>query len=128
MVFGFKPYQSNGGNKHSSNYGSQRSDVISISNGERYPVTIQEFKRDADKLHPTQKPVALFEYLIKTYTNPGETVLDNCAGSGTTGIAAINTGRNYILIEQDPGYIQIINERLYQPVMVSQMHYSGSAA
>lgn len=54
--------------------------------------------------HPTQKPVALFEYLIKTYTNPGDTVLDNCSGSGTTAIACINTGRNFICMEKDESY------------------------
>jgi site-specific DNA-methyltransferase (adenine-specific) len=63
-------------------------------------------------LHPTQKPVALFEYLIKTYTNEGDVVLDNCAGSGTTAVAAINTNRNYILMEKEPKYIDIINQRL----------------
>ena len=67
-----------------------------------YPNTILDFKKDCDKIHPTQKPVALFEYLIKTYTLPGQVVLDNCIGSGTTAIAAINTGRRYIGIEQDP--------------------------
>ena len=64
------------------------------------------------KLHPTQKPVALCEYLIRTYTNEGETVLDNCAGSGTTGVACQNTGRNYILIEKERKYIDIIKTRL----------------
>jgi len=63
-------------------------------------------------LHPTQKPVALFEYLIKTYTNEGDLVLDNCAGSGTTGVACKNLNRNYILIEKEPEYIEIIKERL----------------
>lgn len=63
-------------------------------------------------LHPTQKPVALFEYLIKTYTNEGDTVLDNAAGSGTTGVACKNLNRNYILIEKEPEYVKIINERL----------------
>ena len=63
-------------------------------------------------LHPTQKPVALFEYLIKTYTNEGDLVLDNCAGSGTTGVACKNLNRNYILIEKEPEYVEIINERL----------------
>lgn len=67
---------------------------------------------DKNGLHPTQKPVALFEYLIKTYTNEGDLVLDNVAGSGTTGVACQNTGRNYILIEQDTDYVKIINERL----------------
>ena len=80
--------------------------------GTRYPTTVQEFKNpNNNSLHPTQKPVALFEYLIKTYTNPGETVLDNCAGSGTTGEACINTGRNYIQIEKDPTYYAGILER-----------------
>ena len=66
------------------------------------------------KLHPTQKPVALFEYLIKTYTNEGDLVLDNCAGSGTTGVACKNLNRNYILIEKEQEYIDIINKRLWK--------------
>lgn len=79
------------------------------------PRSIQRFVRDIPKggtLHPTQKPVALFEYLIKTYTNEGDIVLDNVAGSGTTGVACQNTNRNYILIEKEPEYIDIINKRL----------------
>jgi len=63
-------------------------------------------------LHPTQKPVALFEYLIKTYTNEGDLVLDNCAGSGTTGIACINLKRGYILIEKEEKYCDMANKRL----------------
>ena len=63
-------------------------------------------------LHPTQKPVALLEYLIKTYTNEGETVLDNCMGSGSTGVAALNTGRNFIGIELDPDYFAIAKGRI----------------
>mgnify|MGYP003733678843 FL=1 len=65
-------------------------------------------------LHPTQKPVALFEYLIKTYTQPGEIVLDNCAGSGTTAIAAHNTGRFFIGIEKEPKYVEIARKRVEQ--------------
>lgn len=79
------------------------------------PRSVQYFSRDIPKggtLHPTQKPVALFEYLIKTYTNEGDLVLDNCAGSGTTAVAARNTNRNYILIEKEKEYIDIINKRL----------------
>lgn len=64
------------------------------------------------KLHPTQKPVALLEYLIKTYTNEGETVLDNCMGSGSTGVACINTNRNFIGIELDEKYFNIAKERI----------------
>ena len=64
------------------------------------------------KLHPTQKPVALCEYLIRTYTNEGETVLDNCMGSGTTGVACLNTGRDFIGIEKDAGYFEIARNRI----------------
>lgn len=62
--------------------------------------------------HPTQKPLALIEYFVKTYTNIGDTVLDFCAGSGTTGVACKNLGRNYILIEKEPKYVEIARERL----------------
>lgn len=81
----------------------------------KYPTTELkipvEDKRDG-KGHPTQKPVSLFEYLIKTYTNEGETVLDNCMGSGTTAIACINTNRNYIGFEKEEKYFNIIQERI----------------
>ena len=76
-----------------------------------YPKTIQLFKNETG-YHPTQKPVALFEYLIKTYTNEGELVLDNVAGSGTTGVACQNLNRNFILMEQEPEYVEIIKRRL----------------
>jgi site-specific DNA-methyltransferase (adenine-specific) len=79
----------------------------------RFPLTIQKYSiHCGSKIHPTQKPVDLFEYLIKTYTNEGDLVLDNAAGSGTTGVACRNTNRNYILIEKEPEYIEIINKRL----------------
>jgi len=77
-----------------------------------YPNNIIETDRDTPQVHPTQKPVLLCEYLIKTYTNEGDLVLDNCAGSGTTGVACKNTSRNYILIEKEPEYIDIIKKRL----------------
>ena len=64
------------------------------------------------KLHPTQKPVALMEYLVKTYTNQGDTVLDNCMGSGTTGVACKNLGRKFIGIEQDANYFEIAKNRI----------------
>lgn len=78
----------------------------------RYPYNLLDFKTDKDKLHPTQKPVALFEYLIKTYTNEGDLVLDNCAGSGTTAIACLNTNRKYILIEKEEKYYNISKDRI----------------
>ena len=76
-----------------------------------YPKSILKYNRNKGK-HPTQKPVELMEYLIKTYTNENETVLDFTAGSGTTGIACLNTNRNYILIEKDKNYFDIINKRI----------------
>ena len=63
-------------------------------------------------LHPTQKPVSLLEYLIKTYTNKGETVLDNCMGSGSTGVACVNTNRNFIGIELDEKYFKVAGRRI----------------
>jgi DNA modification methylase len=83
----------------------------SKDNGYRYPRTVQKFKIERG-LHPTQKPVALMEYLIKTYTNEGETVLDNCMGSGTTGVACLNTNRNFIGIELDDKYFEIAKKRI----------------
>jgi len=93
----------------------------------RYPVSVLNFNvQNAEcnqkfRLHPTQKPVALFEYLIKTYTSVGDLVLDNCAGSFTTAIACINTNRNYICIEKEEKYFEIgkkrIEDRLKQQVL-----------
>ena len=85
--------------------------VQTKNNGTRYPKSVIRFKRETG-LHPTQKPVELCEYLIKTYTNEGETVLDNCMGSGTTAIACINTNRNYIGFEIDPDYCEAAQERI----------------
>lgn len=91
-------------------YGTQ-TDHTTISNGKRYPKQLLDFS-EGNKIHPTQKPVALFEYLIKTYTNEGGLVLDNCSGSGTTTIACINTNRKYICMEMDKVYYQKSIERV----------------
>lgn len=96
-------------------YGSQKETLVENKDGLRYPRTVQYFKTSESEgkvLHPTQKPISLFEYLIKTYTNEGELVLDNCMGSGTTAIACQNLGRNFIGYEKDIEYFNIINERL----------------
>jgi site-specific DNA-methyltransferase (adenine-specific) len=77
-----------------------------------FPKNVLKFDFDKDRLHPTQKPVLLMEYLIKTYTNEGETVLDNCMGSGTTGVACRNTGRHFIGIEKDEKYFEIAVNRI----------------
>ena len=84
--------------------------------GMKYPRSIIEISKHSSQggLHPTQKPVALFEYLVKTYTNEGDVVLDNCMGSGTTAIAAINTNRNFIGFEMDENYHKLANERIEQ--------------
>ena len=96
---------------HSSNYGKQKDNITTINDGKRYPVDIIKFNNDRC-LHPTQKHVALLEYLIKTYTNEGEIVLDNCMGSGSTCVACVNTNRHYIGFELDPQYYDIACKRL----------------
>ena len=92
-------------------------ETIEVSGGgstERYPRSVLKFKTDkqVSSLHPTQKPVELCEYLIKTYTNKGDTVLDNTMGSGTTGVSCINTQRSFIGIEKEQKYFGIANKRL----------------
>ena len=84
---------------------------ITKNEGLRFPRSVLKINSEKG-LHPTQKPVALFEYLIKTYTNEGDLVLDNCAGSGTTGVACKNLGRNYILIEKEEKYVEIARRRV----------------
>lgn len=110
MRKGYTPYTQKSG-RGSSNYGKQIS-VITTNNGERYPIDVIEFKRDKEKIHPTQKPVELLKYLIKTYTKENEIVLDNCMGSGSTGIACRETNRNFIGIEIDEGYYNVAKERI----------------
>ena len=99
----------------SEHYGKQVN-IKSYDSTERYPRSVQLFSSDKQKsnFHPTQKPVALCEYLIRTYTNEGETVLDNTMGSGTTGVACVNTSRAFIGIEQEQKYFDIAQERITQ--------------
>lgn len=93
-------------------YGAFSDENRTYHSDEYYPDDILRFLAEMQSEHPTQKPVALMEYLIKTYTNEGETVLDFAAGSGTTGVAAINTFRKYILIEKEEKYCEIAAKRL----------------
>ena len=93
-----------------TNYGISNKD--SIQTHSNYPKDVLNFGVDTKPIHPTQKPVPLFEYLIKTYTNEGEIVLDNCMGSGTTAIACLNTNRNFIGFELDKDYYNLANERI----------------
>lgn len=106
----------------SKNYDTKNQKQVTVMNtGTRYPKDIQKFKHDKEKIHPTQKPVPLLEYLIKTYTNEGETVLDNCMGSGSTGIACINTNRKFIGMELDEHYFNIAKERIYNHCQYENM-------
>lgn len=93
------------------NYGGIAARTDTVNDGGRNPISVLEFDREVGQ-HPTQKPVALMEYLIRTYTNEGDTVLDNCMGSGTTGVACKNTGRKFIGIEMDDNYYDIAKNRI----------------
>ncbi len=101
--------------KQSTNYGAH-ANKPPYDSTERFPRSVQVFSTDKQKskLHPTQKPVALMEYLIRTYTNEGDVVLDNTMGSGTTGVACVNTGRNFIGIEKEPQYYGIAKQRILE--------------
>lgn len=108
-----KPYMCKSG-RGSSNYGDQEQ-VVTVNEGYRYPIDVLEFNSDKG-LHPTQKPVALCEYLIKTYTNPNDLVLDNCMGSGSTGVACVNTGRRFIGMELDEEYFEVAKNRIDETI------------
>jgi len=115
MTHGHKP--TNSFTKRDDADGDCYGKTVSVSGGgstSRYPRSVQIFKSDKQKssLHPTQKPVALMEYLIKTYTNEGETALDFTMGSGTTGVAAVNIGRKFIGIEMDDHYFDVAKGRI----------------
>ena len=99
---GFLPY----------NHLPKKEKTFNLQNGAKFMSNVLSFKKDYQGLHPTQKPVALIEYLIKTYTNEGETILDNCMGSGTTAVAAIRTKRNFIGFELQKEYFDIANKRI----------------
>lgn len=111
------PYTQKSG-KQRNDYGNSTvrtpiEQVVTENNGTRYPRSIQKFNLDKDKHHPTQKPIALLEYLIKTYSSEGDIVLDNCMGSGSTGVACANTYREFIGIELDKSYYKIAEERIF---------------
>lgn len=113
-----EPYKDKAGKNHDAktsmteSYGAY-TNFREVNTGFRYPTQVLEFGVvERGTVHPTQKPVALCEYLIKTYTNEGETVLDNCMGSGTTGVACKNLGRKFIGIEKDETYFKTASERI----------------
>lgn len=104
------------GKKHSELRPSKIAQADFVQTVTNYPKAIIKFAKEQSKFHPTQKPVALLEYLVKTYTNEGDTVLDNCMGSGSTGVACVNTGRNFIGIEKDEKYFEIAKQRINNAV------------
>ena len=106
-----KPYKQKSGRMSENWKGGLNNIITDNKDGLRHPKTIQKFNRDRG-YHPTQKPVALLEYLIKTYTNEGDTVLDNCMGSGSTGVACVNTNRNFIGYELNEKYFEIAGKRI----------------
>ena len=113
------PYKKRGEHNVNKNGGMFENKKVGYAedfdSSKRYPVSIQEYQNHNQKensFHPTQKPVPLLEYLIKTYTNEGETVLDNTMGSGTTGVACVNTNRNFIGMELDDKYFDIASNRI----------------
>lgn len=113
MRQGFKPYKGNA-NSESVNYNLKiKKYKPTSSNGERFPIDVITFKNtNNNSVHPTQKPIELLEYLIKTYTNEGMTVLDNTMGSGSTGVAAKHLKRNFIGMELDEKYFEIAKQRI----------------
>ena len=116
MRFGFKPYKNHYvKDKSGDNYGQTSGNYTPRqSAGERLPIDMIKFssENNSNSVHPTQKPVDLLEYLIKTYTNEGMTVLDNTMGSGSTGVAAVNLNRNFIGMELDDFYFSVAKERI----------------
>lgn len=107
-----KPYRQKSGRMSENWKGGLGTVITDNPTGLRHPKTIQRFNRDKQGYHPTQKPVALMEYLIKTYTDAGDTVLDCCMGSGSTGVACKNLGRSFIGVEIDQRYYEIATRRI----------------
>lgn len=109
--------RSTGGSGTGTNYGNYT--FVDTYSDEKFPVSILQYSKPKassanNTFHPTQKPVDLLEYLIRTYTNEGDTVLDNCMGSGSTGVAAVNTNRNFIGMELQDDYYKIAKDRIEQ--------------
>ena len=106
-----------------TNYGDFRETIAKNETGRRFPINVIKFSNANHQniFHPAQKPVPLLEYLIKTYTKEGDTVLDNCMGSGSTGVACANTGRDFIGIELDDNYFQIAEKRINDAMAIREV-------
>ena len=119
---GLVPYgkEARSGNKQGKDNSYWRPSLKSSNGGgyvqqyTNYPTTVLQFDKVHKAVHPTQKPVPLLEYLVKTYTHEGGTVLDNCMGSGSTGVSCVNTGRRFIGMEKDPIYFEIASNRIQE--------------
>lgn len=107
-----KPYKSNHKPGDSGDCYGEVKHYSWTNEGTRFPRSVLQFPVDMKPIHPTQKPVSLLEYLIKTYSNEGDLVLDNCMGSGSTGVACLNTNRNFIGIEKEEKYFKLASERI----------------
>lgn len=114
MTIGEKSHNRGGGShKHTQRCYDEFKDIPTALTNEKYPLSVIDIdKEHPQSFHPTQKPVALCEWLIKTYTNPGDTVLDNCMGSGSTGVACVRTGRDFIGMELNDDYYAIACKRI----------------
>jgi len=118
MRKGFDPYKCKSGAQRKDTAmvrgvcKAQEGGTLTISDGSRFPVNIIQFDRDNERLHPTQKPVALLRYLVLTYTNEGDTVLDSCMGSGTTAIACLKEHRHFLGFELNKEYFDIAQRRI----------------
>jgi len=118
FLYGFKPYQCVSGAQRKDRaivHGlgkAQDGGTLTVSDGSRFPINVIQFNRDAERFHPTQKPVDLLRYLIRTYTNEGDTVLDNCIGSGTTAVACVKEKRRFIGFELNGDYYNIACKRV----------------
>jgi DNA modification methylase len=117
------PYDKGKAVRDTEAYAVQTKEIhVKNENGFRYPRSVLYFRtaESEGKYHPTQKPIALYEYLIKTYSNPEDVVLDPCMGSGTTGVACVNTQRNFIGIEREQDYYEIAKKRIENTVPPEQ--------
>lgn len=108
-----------------TNYGKHKANTV-VSDGKRYPTSVLNFSRVERPDHPTQKPVELCEWLINTYTNPTDTVLDNTMGVGTTALACIHTGRNFVGFESDSSYFQKAKEKIESTLLIKKMKITST--
>ena len=124
ILFNRKTKSGNKKGKDGTHWRPSTNNKVYVQKYTNYPTTILNFAKPNKAVHPTQKPVPLLEYLIKTYTNEGETVLDNCMGSGTTGVACVNTNRSFIGIELDEHYFDIAKNRI-EEAQAALTHQGG---